>query len=135
MPSCLVIWRREGALEGTVRLPFGQVPAAWCVDQQISDLVVHGWDIARATGQPTELDPELGQASLAWARQNLLPELRGDVGSGYAFGPEVPVPETAPLHDRFAAFFDTDGEVGADFACRRMPLGVHRALAICYASI
>lgn len=101
-------WRREGALEGTVRLPFGEVPAAWCVDQQISDLVVHGWDIAKATGQPTALDPELGQASLAWARENLLPELRGDEGGGYAFGPEVPVPDTAPLHDRLAAFFGRD---------------------------
>ncbi len=106
--ALLAAWRREGALAGTVRLPFGEVPAAWCVDQQISDLVVHGWDIARATGQPTELDPELGQASLAWARQNLVPELRGDEGSGYAFGPEVPVPETAPLHDRLAAFFGRD---------------------------
>jgi uncharacterized protein (TIGR03086 family) len=102
--ALLAAWRREGALEEMVRLPLGEVSAAWRLDQQIADLVVHAWDIARATGQPTDLDPELGQASLAWARQNLRPEFRGDEGRA-AFGPEVPVPADAPLHDRLAAFF------------------------------
>lgn len=103
--ALLAAWQREGALGGTVQLPFGEAPAAWCVDQQISDLVVHGWDIAKATGQSTELDPELGRVALAWAGQNLQPQFRGDEGSGQAFGPEVHVPDTAPLHDRLAAFF------------------------------
>jgi uncharacterized protein (TIGR03086 family) len=102
--ALLAAWRREGALEEMVRLPFGEVSAAWRLDQQIADLVVHAWDIARATGQPTDLDPELGQASLAWARQNLRPEFRGDEGRA-AFGPEVPAPADAPLHDRLAAYF------------------------------
>ncbi len=103
--ALLAAWGREGALDGTVQLPFGPMPAAWCVGQQISDLVVHGWDIARATGQPAELDSELGQEALQWARQNLQPRFRGDEESGYAFGPEVTVPDDAPLHDRLAAFF------------------------------
>lgn len=103
--ALLAAWRRDGALERTVQLPFGQAPAAWCVDQQISDLVVHGWDIAKATAQSTDLDPDLGQRALEWARQNLQPQLRGEEGSGQAFGPEVDVPASAPLHDRLAAFF------------------------------
>ena len=101
-------WQREGALDGTVRLPFGEVPATWLVNQQIADLAVHGWDIARATGQSTDLDPELGQVALAWARENLQPQFRGAEGSGRAFGPEVPVPDSAPLYDRLAAFFGRD---------------------------
>lgn len=103
--ALLAAWQREGALDGTVQLPFGEAPARWCVGQQISDLVVHGWDIATATGQSTDLDPELGQMALEWARQNLQPQFRGEEGSGQSFGPEVPVPDTAPLHDRLAAFF------------------------------
>ncbi len=106
--ALLVVWRREGTLDGTVQFPFGAMPAAWCVGQQISDLVVHGWDIARATGQPTELDPELGQMALDWGRENLQPQFRGDEDSGQAFGPEVLVPDSAPLHDRLAAFFGRD---------------------------
>jgi uncharacterized protein (TIGR03086 family) len=103
--ALLAAWQREGALGGTVQLPFGEVPAAWCVEQQIADLVVHGWDIAKATRQPTELDPALGQAALEWARASLQPQLRGDEASGYPFGPEVSIAADAPLHDRLAAFF------------------------------
>jgi uncharacterized protein (TIGR03086 family) len=40
--SLLDAWRRPGALEQTVRLPFGEFPATWCVGQQIADLAVHG---------------------------------------------------------------------------------------------
>ncbi len=97
-----------GVLEQVYQSPIGPVPGSVIVHLRISELLIHGWDIARATGQPTDLDPELGQASLAWARQNLVPELRGDEDGGYAFGPEVPVSDTAPLHDRLAAFFGRD---------------------------
>jgi uncharacterized protein (TIGR03086 family) len=106
--ALLAAWQREGALDGMVKLPFGEVPTTWSVNQPLADLAVHGWDIARATGQATDLDPELGQAALEWARENLRSQLRGAEGSGRAFGPEVPVPESAPLYDRLAAFFGRD---------------------------
>jgi uncharacterized protein (TIGR03086 family) len=101
--ALLAAWRRDGALEGMVELPFGEFPPTWFVGQQVTDLVVHGWDLARATGQPTDLDQELGQFSLDWGRENLRPEFRGR-----DFGPEVLVPEDAPLYDRLAAFFGRD---------------------------
>ena len=106
--SLLAAWRREGALETPVKLPWGEQPATWSIGQQITDLVVHGWDIAVATGQSTDLDPELGQLSLDWAKENLRPEFRGDEASGKVFGPEVSVPDDAPLHDRLAGFFGRD---------------------------
>jgi uncharacterized protein (TIGR03086 family) len=104
----LAAWRRPGALDRTVRLPFGEVGARWHVDQQVTDLAVHGWDIARATGQPTELDPEIGRLALNWGGQNLQPRFRGDEASGASFGPEVPVAGDAPLYDRLAGFFGRD---------------------------
>jgi uncharacterized protein (TIGR03086 family) len=99
----LSAWQRDGALDRTVKLPFGDVPATWFVGQQLADLLVHGWDLAKATGQATDLDPELGEAALDWGRENLRPEFRGK-----EFGPEVPVPDEAPLYDRLAAFFGRD---------------------------
>jgi uncharacterized protein (TIGR03086 family) len=99
----LAAWRREGALEGTVKLPFGEFPPTWFVGQAIADLVVHGWDLAVATGQSTELDPELGRQALDWGRENLRPEFRGR-----DFGAEVTAPAEAPVHDRLAAFFGRD---------------------------
>jgi uncharacterized protein (TIGR03086 family) len=95
----LSTWRNRGT-GGTLTSRMGELPATWALGQHTSDLVVHAWDVARATGSTEELDPELAEAALAWGRQNLKPELRGQ-----AFGPEVPMAENAPLYDRVAAFF------------------------------
>jgi uncharacterized protein (TIGR03086 family) len=106
--SLLAAWQRDGALDRTVRLPIGEFPATWRVGQQVTDLAVHAWDLAKATGQSTELDPEVGRLALDWGRQNLKPEFRGDQASGRAFGAEVAVGEDAPLYDRLAGFFGRD---------------------------
>jgi uncharacterized protein (TIGR03086 family) len=103
--SLLAVWQRPGAMDRTLRLPFGEVPASWQVYQVISDVAMHAWDVAKATGQPTEMDPEVGRVALEWGRENLTPEFRGDEASGKAFGPEVPVPDDAPIYDRLAGFF------------------------------
>ena len=104
----LEVWQRDGALDRTVKLPSGEVPASWQTGQQTSDLVVHAWDLAKATGQSTDLDPELGQMALDWGRENLAPEFRGKEEDGQVFGPEVTVPEEAPIYDRVAGYFGRD---------------------------
>jgi uncharacterized protein (TIGR03086 family) len=104
----LAAWRREGALDRTLQLPIGEVPATWMVNQQIADFAVHAWDVARATGQSTSLDQDVGRLALEWGRQNLQPRFRGDEGSGKVFGPEVSVPQDAPLYNRLADFFGRD---------------------------
>jgi uncharacterized protein (TIGR03086 family) len=104
----LEAWRRPGTLDQTVRLPFGEFPGSWRLGQQITDLAVHGWDIAKATGQPTDLDPEVGRFALDWGRENLKPEFRGDEASGRSFGHEVAVADDAPIYDRLAGYFGRD---------------------------
>ena len=101
--SLVAAWSEEGALEGTIELPFGTFPAAWRIGQHVSDLVVHGWDVAKATEQAADFDRELSEYSLQWAKENLRPEFRGR-----GFGPEVSAPEDAPLLDRLVAFFGRD---------------------------
>ena len=98
-------WRRAGDLTGTITLPgMGQVPARFPVDQQIAEFAVHAWDLAKATGQSTEFDPQVGQTALDWMRGALHPQFRGDEADGKAFGREVSTPDDAPLYDRLAAF-------------------------------
>jgi uncharacterized protein (TIGR03086 family) len=107
--ALLATWRRPGALEGTIQLPFGEFPATWRLNLQISELAIHGWDLAKATGQSTDLDPDLGQTALDWAKQNVLSQYRGaEESSGQAFGPEVAVTDDAPVYDRLAAFVGRD---------------------------
>jgi uncharacterized protein (TIGR03086 family) len=99
--TLLDAWRRKG-VDGTIKSRMGELPATWAVGQHLADLAVHAWDVATATHQSTDLDPEVARVALGWARENLKPEYRGD---GKAFGPEVEVPENAPIYDRLAGFF------------------------------
>src|SRR5438477_11397311 len=48
-------FRQPGVLERMVRVPFGTVPGKIALHLRITDVLVHGWDLARATGQAPEL--------------------------------------------------------------------------------
>ena len=86
--------------------PGGEAPLRARADQQITELAVHDWDLARATGQDLAgLDPALAEHALAWSRGMLRPEFRGP---DKAFGVEVPVPDDAPVYDRLAGWFGRD---------------------------
>lgn len=110
----LAAWGKAGDLTGTITLPgMGEVAARFPVDQQTAEFAMHAWDLARATGQSTDLDPRVGQASLDWVRNTLRPQFRGDEASGKAFGPEMPTRDDAPLYDRLAAFAGRDPDFAA----------------------
>ena len=93
----LAAWRQRGTA-GTLQLGRGEVAATWASGMHLFSQTVHGWDLASATGQSTDLDPEVGQAALDFAHDNLEPF------RGRGFGPDVPVSEDAPLYDRLASF-------------------------------
>ena len=102
--SLRAAWRAAD-LDRLVTGPGGEAPLRLRADQQITELAVHDWDLAKATGQPTRLDPALAEHALRWSRQMLRPEFRGP---DKAFGLEVPVPEDAPAYDRLAGWFGRD---------------------------
>ncbi|MBJ7594221.1 MAG: TIGR03086 family protein [Candidatus Dormibacteraeota bacterium] len=86
----------------------GEAPLLSRVDQQIAEFAVHAWDLARATGQSEDLDPEVAEHGLRWATQNLKAQFRGPEDEGKAFGAEVPVADTAPVYERLAGWFGRD---------------------------
>jgi uncharacterized protein (TIGR03086 family) len=53
-------------LDAEVHLSFGDVPAQEYLMQLFADHLVHGWDLARATGQDERLDPELVEPLARW---------------------------------------------------------------------
>jgi uncharacterized protein (TIGR03086 family) len=103
----LAAWRAAD-LSATLKLPMGEVPASFVVNQQISEMAVHGWDLAQASGQPVAWDEEVAETALSWAQATLKPEFRGAEGSGKSFGPEVPARPDASAQDRLAAWFGRD---------------------------
>jgi uncharacterized protein (TIGR03086 family) len=77
-------------------------------DQQVTEIAVHSWNLARATGQGEDLDVEVGEHGLAWATRNLGRQFRGSEEAGKAFAEEVPVPADAPVYERLAGWFGRD---------------------------
>ena len=76
---------------------FGRTKVSDTVDQFLGfDLVVHGWDLARATGQDTTMPSDDVERILGFVEQ-LGTSMMRDNG---VTGPEVEVPATAPAQDR-----------------------------------
>jgi uncharacterized protein (TIGR03086 family) len=92
-----------GALDKIVELPFGKLPCSVYMGIATTDAFAHGWDLARATGQSTDLDPELSIQLLAGARAFIQPAFRGADGV-MPFGPEQTAPPAATHADALAAF-------------------------------
>jgi uncharacterized protein (TIGR03086 family) len=67
------------------------------------DQFTHGWDLARAIGCPTDLDPGLAAELLAQTRLAITDAFRGADGQA-PFGPAAPVPAGAGPADQLAAF-------------------------------
>jgi uncharacterized protein (TIGR03086 family) len=97
----LQAFRAPGFAEGRYPTPIGELPGAGVADMRIHELLVHGWDLARATGQPaTVLPDDVAVRSLATMQRFMGDRPR----TGGPFGPAQPAPDDAPAIDRYAAF-------------------------------
>ncbi|GAA4605668.1 uncharacterized protein (TIGR03086 family) [Actinoplanes octamycinicus] len=56
-------WGRAGAWDGTVVMAGAAVPAPMIAMMFVSDLAIHGWDLARATGQDYRCDDQVAEAT------------------------------------------------------------------------
>jgi uncharacterized protein (TIGR03086 family) len=92
--------RSPGALERTIKAPFGEVSGETFARFVALDGLVHGWDIATATGQPYGPPPEVIEAIEAFAAQAISDDLRD--GDTFALA-VVPPPDASPL-TRLIAF-------------------------------
>ena len=94
-------FRGPGVLGSVYDAPFGTAPGAAMAHVRITENLVHGWDLARATGQPGHFPDHVAGRALVRSRQRLTarPE-----GPGAPFAAEVPVPADAPAVDRLAGW-------------------------------
>ncbi|NUL06295.1 TIGR03086 family protein [Streptomyces lunaelactis] len=92
-------WQTPGAWDGDTEAGGVTFPAAIAGRVAINELVVHGWDLARATGQ--EYAP--GEASLQVSYELMKPAGDDPSGDGM-FGPVVEVPDSAAPLDQVVGF-------------------------------
>lgn len=86
-------WSGPGALDGTTGSM--NLPATLVATLILLDLVIHGWDLARATAQPYEVDDETAALMLDFCEQ--MGPMARKMG---AFTEPVPVPDDAPAFER-----------------------------------
>ncbi len=92
-------FRRPGAMERLVQVPFGSVPGAVAFHLRLVETFTHAWDLALATGQRVDFPTEVVEQELRFTQGSLErvpPERR-------PFAPPQPVADDAPALDRLAA--------------------------------
>ncbi len=67
---------QTGVLERSYHGPLGVSTGAGRLQIRLYDLLAHGWDLARATGQPARLPDDLAEQSLAFVRAQLTEQAR-----------------------------------------------------------
>ncbi|MCB1258524.1 MAG: TIGR03086 family protein [Microthrixaceae bacterium] len=100
--ASLAAFSEEGALGRIVNAGMGDMPAAAILGLAMTDTFVHAWDLAAATGQDTNLDPDLAEQILKTARAHTPDAMRSEDGA--VFGFEQPAPDGAGPATQLAAF-------------------------------
>jgi uncharacterized protein (TIGR03086 family) len=96
-------WSRPEAWEGQAEIGGQTMPASLMGGMALTELVMHGWDLARAIGAPVEWDAEL--------LDYLIVEVPKTAATGRqlgAYGPAVPVPDDASTLDRLLGMTGRD---------------------------
>jgi uncharacterized protein (TIGR03086 family) len=105
LEEMVAAWRRPGAAEGNTVAGGVELPAAVMASVALTEVLVHGWDLAVAVGVPYAADDASVQRCLAhavWFAEAV------PAGRDAIYGPVVPVPEDAPALDRLLGLTGRD---------------------------
>jgi uncharacterized protein (TIGR03086 family) len=98
-------WDRSDAWTGMTQAGGQDLPGELAGVIALNEVLVHGWDIAVASGQSFTCKPDLVEAALQFVQPTAEQNPDGTAG---LFGPAVPVPEDAPALDRLLALTGRD---------------------------
>ena len=88
-------WADPAAWSGETLMGTTPMAAEIVGPMLLAEFVLHGWDVARATGTPYDVPPAVGALTLTAV------EGMAQMGrDGGWYGPEVPVPDDAPAFER-----------------------------------
>jgi len=90
-------WCDEAAWSGMTKAGGQSLPSEIAGVIALDEVVVHGWDLAVATGQPYAVEPRLLEVVHGFVRGSAEQNPQGTPG---LFGPPIFLPDDAPLLDR-----------------------------------
>ena len=72
------VWADDTLLDRPSTVPWGKVPGRGALWGYLNEALVHGWDLAVATGQDAEADPAVAEAALEAVQRFLPADMRGE---------------------------------------------------------
>jgi uncharacterized protein (TIGR03086 family) len=96
--AAAAVFEAPGALEAPCAVSYGPVPGSVYAGHRFVDVLIHGWDLATATGQDTTIDAELVAACV----EVVAPQADMLRASGM-FGSPVDLPDDADAQTRLLA--------------------------------
>jgi uncharacterized protein (TIGR03086 family) len=105
LDGLVAAWQHPTAWEGTTDIAGMTMPAAAAGTTGLNEVLIHGWDLAVATGQGYRPDPDTVRACFDFGVEfaKAAPQVRDQM-----YGPVVPVPGDAPVFHRLL------GQAGRD---------------------
>jgi uncharacterized protein (TIGR03086 family) len=100
------VWQDPAAWEGMTQVGGFDLPGEIAGLVALNEVIVHGWDIARASGQPYDADPE--NVEVCIRTMGPQPGEERPAGDDVAFGRSVDAPADARPIDRLAAVLGRD---------------------------
>jgi uncharacterized protein (TIGR03086 family) len=98
-------WTAEDAWEGMTEAGGVPLPSEVAASVAMNEVVVHGWDLATATGQRFEADTASLQVAYSFVQGSVEQNPSGTPG---LFGPPVPMPDDAPFLHRLIGLTGRD---------------------------
>jgi uncharacterized protein (TIGR03086 family) len=95
LDDLVTAWRDPAAWTGMTEAGGVELPGEVAGLVALNELVIHGWDLARATGQDFSCDEATAHAAFGHVAQFASPE-----GTEGLFGPAIEVPPDRPVLDR-----------------------------------
>lgn len=102
--ALVVAFRQPGVLDQVFTFPIGPVPGIAALNLRVTEILVHGWDLARATGQRADFPAGLTEHALTFSR-GMLAKIAPDRSP---FAPPQPAADDAAAIDRLAACLGRD---------------------------
>ncbi len=97
--ALLTAVKDPGVLERTWEMPFGSMAGGMMAGIAFMEHLIHGWDVAKATGQDTALP-----ADLVTECTELVTPMDAMMRMPGVCGPQVEVPDSASAQDKLIAF-------------------------------
>jgi uncharacterized protein (TIGR03086 family) len=112
LAAAAAAWADPAAWSGLTRIAGLDAPAEIIGLSLADELVVHGWDVARATGRAYDCEPEMLDAAEGFLAQFASPDAPS--GPHVPFGPPRPLRDDACSLDRVIALAGRDPGWAAD---------------------